>query len=162
MSIPDNKQSILSVIPSDASNIIKDFLVEERQVIPLKINSCCNNFFFTKYKEGYKIDKVLSLVKFERSYIRRTDENKERDINRIQKDIKKHYPIFIDEEDDVIQHMYNMFYDEHNPDDEDYDQEDSMCVTISMAGCKTHCYEHEFKRKLKLYIKMIGKVYKKK
>lgn len=165
MSSEQKKQSILSVIPQDASNIIKEFLVEERQVIPLKINACCNNFFFTKYKNGYQINKVLSLVKFEKANIRRTDENKERDINKIQKDIKKHYPVFIDDEDDVIQYMYNMFYDEHNPDDDefdlDYDQDDTMCVTISISGCKTHCQVRDFKRKFKLYIGMIDKLYKK-
>lgn len=155
----DGKQSIISAIPKDASNIIKDFLVEKREVCPLKINCCCNNYFITKYKEGYKIDKVLSLVKFEKENKRMSDENKEKNIDMIQKDIKKYYPIFIDEEDDLIQFFYTLYYDEYNSDDEDYDQENTMCTSISIAGCRTHCYEADFKRKLKLYMKLIGKVF---
>jgi hypothetical protein len=155
------QKSILSLIPQDTSNIIKDFLVEERQVIPLKINSYCANYYITNYKGGYKIDKRLSLVKFEKDNKTTSQERKEQIINKIQKSIKRKYPIFLDEEENIIQYFYNMFYDEYNTDDEDDNPEETNCVSISVSGCKTFCCVRDFERKIKLYIGMIGKVYKK-
>ena len=159
MSITPDK-SILSSVPQDAINIIKECLVETREVCPLKLTVCCVNYFITKYKDGYQVSKVLSLKKFERSNRTDTAEEKEITCNIIQKNIKKHYPIFIDEEDDVINYFYTLYYDEYDDDNDDPD--DTCCVTISVSSSKTHCNERDFKRKLRLYMKNIGKIFKKK
>jgi hypothetical protein len=161
MNNTQEQKSLLSSIPTEISNIIKEFNLETRVVVPLKISWCCNNFYIIKYKEGYKIDRTLSVKRFKRDRHTSGDEETERRINRINKDNKKYYPIFIDEVDDVIQHMYNLFYDTYDPDGDDDDPDDTPTAILNISGCKSFCNASNFERILKLYMKMVGKVYKK-
>jgi len=156
----EQKQSLLSSIPKDISNIIKEFNLEKREQCPLKINWCITNYYITKYKEGYKIDKVLSIKRFKRDRNTDNDEEKEILLNKIQKKNKKYYPIFIDEVDDVIQHMYNLFYNEYNTEDEEADPDNTGTTILNISGCITYCNVIDFERKMRLYMKMIGKAYK--
>ena len=166
MASSNQEKSILSAIPKDITFIIKDFNLEKREQSALKINSGSDNFYITKYKEGYKIDKTLSIKRFDEKIVilNLTEEEKQSIITRINKEIKKNFPIFLDDVDDVIQYMYTQFYDEYDylEDDEDSSQaHDSQRTTLHMSGCMTHCNVIDFERKLTLYMKSVGKVYKK-
>ena len=69
MASSNQEKSILSAIPKDITFIIKDFNLEKREQSALKINSGSDNFYITKYKEGYKIDKTLSNKRFDEKIV---------------------------------------------------------------------------------------------
>ena len=162
---PSIKTSILTSIPIDATNIIKDFLVETREVEPLKIYSIDENFIeflITKYKEGYKIDKIVSIDKFNKNYNHLTEEQRVKNLTKIQKKIFKHYPVYIDDKNDLITYMYNIFYSEFcSCEIDDDDDDDIFLVRIKIGGNRSIGCVKSFNRKLNLFIPLIGKVFKK-
>jgi hypothetical protein len=168
----DNKRSIISAIPQDASNIIKEFLVENREVVELKLSSPADNyihddyyFIITNYKQGYKIDKhyfdiaQLGIGMFTNL----TQEERERLIKEKQQKLDNHFPVYIDTEKDLIEYMFiNYILDlETDDDDDEDDYEDEFPIYIELGALKTSSSFRKFRKTLSHYIKMLGKVYKK-
>ena len=163
MSITDNKQSILSAIPIDASNIIKDFLVEERQSFPLKLtDNFLYNCLITKYKNGYQIKKCISKNKFNNNYNSYNDERKKETLKKLQKKIDKYYPVYIDDKDDLVDYMFQEYYGQQSQEDHedsDYDEENDIIVVVRI---KSIVKLKSFKVQMSIFVKLLGKVYKKK
>ena len=158
----DNKQSIISAIPQDASNIIKLFLLEKREVVELKLSSNDKQTYFiiTNYKQGYKINKrYFDISHLEISlFTSLTEEEQESIIKEKQKKLDNDFPIYIDKKEDLIDYMYIHYI----LDLETYDDEDnSVDYIIELGGLKTRCTYKNFITTLSHYIKMLGKVYKK-
>ena len=166
MSVLDKQQSILSAMPSDSLNIIKDFLVEERQSFPLKLkDGFVYNFFITKYKNGYQIKKCISKKRFESShYNSYNDERKKETLKKLQKKIDKYYPVYIDDKDDLVNYMFQEYYgqqSQEDPEDSDYDEENNIVVVVKIGGINSVVTLKSFKVQMSVFVKLLGKVYKK-
>lgn len=161
----DNKQSILTSIPQDATNIIKDFLVETREVYPLKLkDGFIYNFLITKYKNGYQIKKCISKKRFESHYNSYNDERKKETLKRFQKKIDKYYPVYIDDKDDLVNYMFQEYYGQQSQEDKedsDYDEENDITVTIQIGGINSVVTIKSFKVQMSVFVKLLGKVFKK-
>ena len=148
--------SILSAIPNDSLNIIKEFLVETRKPSFLKVSThCLFDFIVTKYKEGYKVDKVISMKHFESNNNEMTEEKKTERLKKFQKIIDKHFPCYIDTCDDVCEYLYNYYF---NNCDED---EEGDTISFRLCGIRSWGDKYNFQTRIKLLIPLIGKIYTK-
>jgi len=165
MSSEQKKQSILCAIPSDVSNIIKDFLVEERQSFSLKLkDGFIYNFFITKYKSGYQIKKCISKKRFESHYGSYNDERKKETLKKFQKKIDKYFPVYIDDKDDLVDYMFQEYYGQQSQEDQedsDYDEENDIVVVLKIGGINSVVTLKSFKVQMHVFVKLLGKVYKK-
>ena len=155
----NNKLSLLSCIPNDASNIIKDFIVESRTPLLLKVKTQDYYFVVSNYKEGYQVNKIVNEKKIRHGHFTLTRDEKETYIDEHKKYYNKKYPIYIDNKDDLINYLYIHFFNEYYSDDEyDYDGV-SVIVKIGDLNCPTNV--NTFKKNMFRFIPLIGKVYKK-
>ena len=134
MSIKE-QQSILSLIPLECLNIIKDFNKEERKMVPMIVTDNHNHLSITKYKEGYEIED-------KHTYRNATKEN-----------------IYLDNLEDVVNYLTLLFFKE----DEDFDQDPENVIICYFRKISTCCSRFNDYDKLEQYfthnVKLIGKIY---
>jgi hypothetical protein len=156
----NNKLSLLSCIPNDASNIIKDFIVETRLSLPLKIKPRHDFYFIvSNYKEGYQVNKIVNEKQIRNGHFIWTSDEKEIYITDYKNYYKKKYPVYIDDKDDLVNYLYIHFFNEYYSDD-DYD-DDSISVTVKIGDLNCPTNINTFKKTMFRFIPLIGKVYKK-
>ena len=159
------QQSILSAIPKDVSNIIKEFSLESREIVPIRLKYCINDWIIIPYKDGYKIDRVVNMKTFNKrfDYASYSLEQKAEKLAMFEKRNTKHYPVYIDDKDDVIEYMYSYFYSDYDPtlEEEDDGYDEPPYVHISIGGSKTCLDIKKFQEKMNMYMDLLGKVYKK-
>jgi len=164
----NNKLSLLSSIPNDASNIIKDFIVETRISLPLKIKPRHDCYFVvSKYKEGYEINKIVNEKELRGRRLLWSEEEITICIEKLQKKYKKHYPVYIDNNDDLVNYIHTEFSDDLYYDDNYYDNnyaydEPTHRITIKVGGLKCTSNIYDLKQILYRFVPFINKVYKKK
>lgn len=166
MTSSNQQQSVLSAIPSDVSNIIKSFNLETREIVPFRLKFGIYDFFIIPYKEGYKIDKVVNMKTFNRQFDSPSysPEQKADKLAMFEKRNTKHYPVYIDSKDDVIDYMYSYFYSDYDPnlEEEDDGYDEPPRTHIGIGASKTCVDINYFKDKTRIYMDLLGKVYKKK
>ena len=155
------EQSLLSAIPNDVFNIIKEFNLETREVLDLKILVDEEYSIVSVYKEGYKITKYVNEKKV-RKRVNHWDTDKiDRHIKKLQIKMDKHYPVYVDNIDTLIHYIYTDYYSEYSDDSDD--ESEPPYTILKIGGMKSIISEIEdFSRKIKLFINLIVKVYKKK
>jgi hypothetical protein len=160
MTTQQTKLSLLSSIPNDASNIIKDFIVETRTPLCLKIKPI-HDFYFvvSNYKEGYQVNKIVNEKQIRNGHFIWTSDEKEIYITDYKKYYKKKYPIYIDDKDHLVNYLYIHFFSEYYSDDDYDDDSISVMVKIGDLNCPTNI--NTFKKTMFRFIPLIGKVYKK-
>ena len=163
MSTTLNQQSILSAIPSDSLNIIKDFLVETRKPVPIKFKSDdWMETFVSKYKEGYRIDRIILIKKFERdrNFSNESDECKSERLKKFQKRIDKKFPVFFDDKDNLIDYLCLLFYvNQHENSDDDDDEEEVIFKMGSIYGF-SYTVKH-FRKRIIKFIDLLGNIWTK-
>ena len=164
----NNKLSLLSCIPNDASNIIKDFIVETRLSLCLKIKPIHDCYFVvSKYKEGYEINKLVNEKELRKRRPLWSEQEITICIEKLQKKYKKHYPVYIDSNDDLVNYIHTEFSDNRYYDDNYYDNnyvydDNSHHITLKIGGLKSASNIYDLKQILYRFVPFINKVYKKK
>lgn len=158
------KLSLLSSVPNDSLNIIKDFITETRVPLSLKIKPR-HDFIFvvSTYKEGYEINKIVNEKEIRERRVLWSEEEIIIFIKKLQKKYKKHYPIYIDTIDDLVNYFHiefsdNRYYDNYY---DHYYDDNSVHITIKIGGLISTSNIYDLKQKLYRFIPFINKVYKK-